>query len=269
MPLETSRLREAITADFELLRARLQELVLCESPTEDAAAVNRAMNLVSGWAEEAGARVVRHAGDEYGDAVELRFGDGAVGRRPPHMLLGHLDTVWPVGTLQVMPWRETADAEGRPRLWGPGVLDMKAGVVMALAALEAVQRCGGLPGPVVLLLNPDEETGSRFSRPHTERIARECEAVFVLEPAQGLPGTRDNAAFAATTVADALALIATIGALAEELDHHPDVDWRYRQVFVRSTTHSAGGRLTELDVTLAGRISAAAARLGVTAELAQ
>ena len=89
-----------------------------------------------------------------------------------------------------------------------------------------------------------------------------------------LPDWRDqggvlHAAFAAATVADALALIAAIGALAEELDHHPDVDWRYRHVFVRSTTHSAGGQLTELDVALAARISAAAARLGAVAEVAQ
>ncbi len=75
-----------------------------------------------------------------------------------------------------------------------------------------------------------------------------------------------HAAFATASVGDALALIAAIGALAEKLDHHPDVDWRYRHVFVRSTTHSAGGRLTELDLTLAKAISAEAARLGAVAE---
>ena len=175
------------------LLERLQALVLCESPTEDAAAVNRAMDLAAGWAAEAGARVVRHPGEGCGDVVELWFGEDVKAR--PLMLLGHLDTVWPTGTLAGMPWREAMDAEGRMRLWGPGVLDMKAGVCMALSAVEAVQRRGRLPRPVVLLLNPDEETGSRISRPHTERIARECEAVFVLEPAQGLPGSRDNAAY--------------------------------------------------------------------------
>ena len=75
-----------------------------------------------------------------------------------------------------------------------------------------------------------------------------------------------HAGFTAGTVAGALALIAVIGVLAEELDHHPDVDWRYRQVFVRSSTHSAGGRVTALDVALAARISAEALRLGVTPE---
>lgn len=196
MRQETSLLNDEVATFAKVLRERLQSLVLCESPTEDGAAVNRAMDLAAGWAQQAGGRVLRHAGGEYGDVVELWFdGSSAGASQKPLMLLGHLDTVWPTGTLASMPWREAVDAEGRQRLWGPGVLDMKAGVVMALAAVEAVQRSGGLPRSVVLLLNPDEETGSHISRPHTERVARGCEAVFVLEPAQGLPGTPDNAAY--------------------------------------------------------------------------
>ena len=86
-----------------------------------------------------------------------------------------------------------------------------------------------------------------------------------------LPGWRGGTAalhvgFTAASVADALALIAAIGAIAEELDHHPDLDWRYRRVVIRSTTHSAGGRVTAQDVALAARISAEAARAGVTPE---
>lgn len=195
MPHRSSVLQDEVTRSAQTLYQRLQTLVQCESPTEDAAAVNRAMDLAVVWASQAGARVVRHAGGEFGDVVELWFDSEADPGARPLMLLGHLDTVWPLGTLAAMPWRNAPDAEGRQRLWGPGVLDMKAGVCMALAAVEVVQRCGGLPRPVVLLLNPDEETGSRISRPHTERIARDCEAVFVLEPAQGLPGSRDNAAY--------------------------------------------------------------------------
>jgi glutamate carboxypeptidase len=109
--------------------------------------------------------------------LEVRFG---ARRGPRVMLLGHLDTVWPVGTLRTMPWRE---ADGH--LWGPGVLDMKAGVVMALEAVAALRELGEERG-VTLLLNPDEEVGSEVSRGITERLARECEAVFVMEPAQGL-----------------------------------------------------------------------------------
>jgi glutamate carboxypeptidase len=151
------------------------------------------MDMVIGWGQAMGTRVVRHSRAGYGDVVELWFGEGSP--RKPLMLLGHLDTVWPMGTLDGMPWRQAPDVQGRMRLWGPGVLDMKAGVVMALAAVDAVQSSGGLSQPVVLLLNPDEETGSEVSRPHTELIARKCEAVFVLEPAQGLPGSADNAAY--------------------------------------------------------------------------
>jgi glutamate carboxypeptidase len=186
-------IRDTLAETAAPWQVRLRELVLLESPTENATAVNGAMDLAAAWAVSVGARVIRYPQSGYGDVVELWFGEDAPGK--PLMLLGHLDTVWPIGTLAGMPWRQEPDAAGRMRLWGPGVLDMKAGVVMALAAVEAVQKNGGLPRPVVLLLNPDEETGSEVSRPHTERIARACEAVFVMEPAQGLPGSRDNAAY--------------------------------------------------------------------------
>jgi glutamate carboxypeptidase len=96
-------------------------------------------------------------------------------------VLGHLDTVWPLGTIKTMPCRV-----GEGRLWGPGALDMKAGVAMALTAVEMLAEANLLRHEIVLLLNSDEEVGSPVSRPITERIAGECSAVFVLEPAQGL-----------------------------------------------------------------------------------
>ena len=159
---------------------RLEQLVRQESPTESRDAVNAAVALVADWAKVAcGGRVRRHRQREFGDVLELNFGS-ARDARQPILLLGHLDTVWPVGTLAGMPWRA---AEGR--LAGPGVLDMKAGVVMALAALQTL-RALKLSRPVTLLLNSDEEVGSPVSRPITERLAQGCSAVFVLEPAQGL-----------------------------------------------------------------------------------
>jgi glutamate carboxypeptidase len=97
------------------------------------------------------------------------------------LLLGHLDTVWPLGTLKTMPCRV---AEGR--LWGPGTLDMKAGVAMAFTAIEMLIEASLLNEEIVLLLNSEEEVGSEVSRPITERVAAECDRVFVLEPAQGL-----------------------------------------------------------------------------------
>src|SRR6185503_18706884 len=98
----------------------------------------------------------------------------------PVLLLGHLDTVWPMGTLAEMGWREQ---EGR--YWGPGVLDMKAGVVMALAAIGILQELK-VTRPVTLLLNSEEEVGSPVSRPITEKLALQSSAVLVMEPAQGL-----------------------------------------------------------------------------------
>jgi glutamate carboxypeptidase len=157
----------------------LRELVHQESPSEDRPAVNAAMDLVERWAREQGARPKRHKQSTFGDVLELRFGPSRSSRKPV-LLLGHLDTVWPIGTLAKMPWRE---ADGR--YWGPGVLDMKAGVVMALVALKTLQELD-LARPTILLLNSEEEVGSPVSRLITERLALESAAVLVLEPAQGL-----------------------------------------------------------------------------------
>jgi glutamate carboxypeptidase len=161
------------------IRDALRELVRQESPSEDPQAVNAATTLAENWGKEQEARIKRHKQREFGDVVELRFGPTHSKRRPV-LLLGHLDTVWPIGTLEKMPWRE---ANGR--YWGPGVLDMKAGVVMALTALSTLHELD-LARPVIFLLNSDEEVGSPISRAITERLALESAAVMVLEPAQGL-----------------------------------------------------------------------------------
>jgi glutamate carboxypeptidase len=161
------------------IRDTLHELVQQESPSEDRQGVNAATTLVERWTQEQGARIKRHKQREFGDLLELHFGPSRL-KQKPILLLGHLDTVWPLGTLKKMPWRE---ANGR--YWGPGVLDMKAGVVMALTALGTLHEMTSAR-PVTLLLNSDEEVGSPISRTITERLALESAAVLVLEPAQGL-----------------------------------------------------------------------------------
>jgi glutamate carboxypeptidase len=100
------------------------------------------------------------------------------------MALGHSDTVWPLGTLHSMPFRES---DGR--LWGPGVFDMKAGVAFFISAVKAL-RALEIPAPsrVLLQLNSDEEVGSDSSRPLTEKNAARSKAVLVLEPATGPEG---------------------------------------------------------------------------------
>ena len=178
--LELRTLASAVAANENWLKENLRSLVEIESPSDDPAAVNRASEFVATLAATLSARAKRHKQKHFGDVLELRFGPSRSGQKPL-LLLGHLDTVWPMGTLKSMPWREV---DGK--LWGPGVLDMKAGVVMALTALKSLRESDALTRPVTLLLNSDEEVGSTVSRPITERLASESSAVFVLEPAQGL-----------------------------------------------------------------------------------
>ena len=173
---------------------RVRQMVEIESPSDDKRAVDRCVDAVVEMASGLGGRVQRHRQRGFGDVLEVWVGASRRGARKaalgpsPLMLLGHLDTVWPVGTLKKMPFRI---ADGRA--WGPGVLDMKAGVAMGLTALEMLRGRDALQRPVIFLLNSDEEVGSTVSRPITEKLARECAAVFVLEPAQGLAGAYKTA----------------------------------------------------------------------------
>jgi glutamate carboxypeptidase len=158
-----------------------RRLVEAESPSDDKSSVNACVAQVAAHAKGLGGRVRLYRQRAFGDVLEARFGSKAKAAAGRVLLLGHLDTVWPLGTLAHMPCRVR---DGR--LWGPGTLDMKAGVAMALTAVEMLVEADMLNREIVLLLNSDEEVGSPVSRPITERIAMECGAVFVLEPAQGL-----------------------------------------------------------------------------------
>ncbi len=159
-----------------------QQLVAAESPSDTKAAVDRCVGLVAAHVLTLGGRVKLYRQKEFGDVLEARFGPKSrSGQEGRVLLLGHLDTVWPVGTLRTMPCRLK---DGR--LFGPGAFDMKAGVAMALTALEMLTEAESLGREIVLLLNTDEEVGSPVSRPITERLAADCGAVYVLEPAQGL-----------------------------------------------------------------------------------
>jgi len=183
-------LQKEIAAAEAKLMDRIRRLVAIESPSDNKAAVDRCADVLAALAVSLGAKVRRHRQRAFADLLELRFEPAPKsGRsRAPLMLLGHLDTVWPLGTLSAMPFRVE-----KGRIWGPGVLDMKAGVAMGLTALEALRATGTLERPVIFLLNGDEEVGSTVSRPATEKLARQCAAVFVLEPAQGLAGAYKTA----------------------------------------------------------------------------
>jgi len=161
----------------------IRQLVRQESPSSDKAAVNACIALAAAHASALGGRIKIHrsaAADVFGDVLEARFGPKTKAAKPA-LLLGHLDTVWPLGTLKTMPCRVS---DGR--LWGPGALDMKAGVAMAFTAIEMLSEAGLLNREIVLLLTGDEEVGSPASRPIIEQLAAGCAQVYVLEPAQGL-----------------------------------------------------------------------------------
>ncbi len=170
------------------LLALARTLIRSESPSDDKAAVDACMAIAAEHARSLGARVRVHRQRTQGNLLEIRFGarlPAATGSLARTLLLGHLDTVWPVGTLLTMPCRI---ADGR--LHGPGALDMKTGVAMAFTAVQMLQEASILTRScgheVVLLLVSEEEIGSPVSRSVTESLALESSAVFVLEPAQGL-----------------------------------------------------------------------------------
>ena len=156
--------------------ADLKELVLMESPTHDKAACDALCAVLAAKFLQLGGRVKLYRQKQAGDHLQVEFA-GAKDRKPI-LLLGHYDTVYPTGTLATMPWRES-----KGLVYGPGVFDMKGGIVQAMFAIRALQALGPLPRPITVLLVSDEEGGSETSRPITEKLASRSEAVLVCEPA--------------------------------------------------------------------------------------
>jgi glutamate carboxypeptidase len=162
----------------------IQQIVEIESPSDVKAAVDRLNTVLASRFGELGGKVKVHRQEKFGNHLEINFA-GANRTAKPVLLLGHTDTVYTIGTISRMKYRI---AKGR--VFGPGVLDMKAGIALALHVIEALLAWhkGRLPRPVTVLLVSDEEIGSHSSRPLTEALARKSEAVLVLEPASGLNG---------------------------------------------------------------------------------
>jgi glutamate carboxypeptidase len=158
----------------------LQRFVETESPTHDKPACDRMADAIGATLTADGWRVERDPRTEVGDVLCATLdGDGA---DRGTLVLAHLDTVWPVGTLAAMPWR--VDAE-RDRAAGPGVLDMKAGIVATVLAARLLRASDVRPqGRLTLLVTSDEETGSAHSRARIEAEARGHDRVFVVEPAR-------------------------------------------------------------------------------------
>jgi glutamate carboxypeptidase len=163
--------------------------VRCESPSHQKTAVDRLGKIVANEWRRRGAkvRIVRHA--TRGNHVRAEIWPGKGRPKGQIMVLGHLDTVYPLGTLAAMPFRVQ-----RARAFGPGIFDMKAGLVLALAAVDALRELALRPrNRLVFFWNSDEEIGSYASRAAIEREALRSDAVLVLEPAAGREGNLKTA----------------------------------------------------------------------------
>jgi glutamate carboxypeptidase len=170
--VDTAPLIERLTRDLPSMLADLETLVRCESPTGDRAATRRCADAFA----ELGIRLLSSEPQrlERGGAAQLRW---RFGRGDRVLLLGHLDTVWPLGTLDRLPFTSAGG-----RITGPGCFDMKAGLVQLLYALAALREEGpdALDG-VTVLITTDEEIGSPGSRTLIQDEARRNQAVLVLE----------------------------------------------------------------------------------------
>ncbi len=175
------RLRYFQSQQEEFLRT-IREFVEVESPSDNKLAGDRMGALLAGRFQSIGGEARVHRSEDYADSIQINFPSRT--KAKPVLLLGHFDTVYPLGTLATMPCHVAAG-----RLHGPGVLDMKSGIALMLFAIQALQTWHGtLPRPITVFLVSDEEVGSYSSRAITERLARESAAVLVLEPAAGSRG---------------------------------------------------------------------------------
>ncbi len=166
--------------DADTMLDGLRTWIECESPTYDASAVNRMMDVASRDLIIAGARIERVAGRMgFGDCVRATF-PHATPNQPGILVMGHLDTVHPIGTLEKLPFRRNGT-----RAWGPGILDMKGGNYMALEAIRQLARTHiQTPVPVTVLFTSDEEVGSPSTRDLIEAEAARHKYVLVPEPAR-------------------------------------------------------------------------------------
>ena len=159
------------------------ELVTIESPSPDATATRRVLDRLTSELDALGYRYRMSEPAKSGGFLFARPA-GRRRHRPTQLLLGHVDTVWPLGTLESRPW-SVEDGVAR----GPGVFDMKAGVVQILFALRALRDLDlDPPATPLVLINSDEEIGSRESTSAIDRLSRVASRAFVCEPGLGSSG---------------------------------------------------------------------------------
>jgi glutamate carboxypeptidase len=161
----------------------LKQLVMLESPTNDKKAVDACVSFIARELKRVGCKIATHPQKDIGDLVVAEFAPGRVKDADDEILvLTHIDTVWPVGKLAKMPFYVQGN-----RLYGPGVLDMKAGVVMLVSALRSLHSLNLKPQKrITVVVNSAEETGHAAANDLIRKLARKASLVLCLEPA--LPG---------------------------------------------------------------------------------
>ena len=180
------RIVEFMSRHREEMVTLLTDMANLESPSLVPETQLPVQELVERALEECGFETTRVPGERTGGHIFIAPRGYQEGRQPIQVLLGHTDTVWPVGTLQRMPVEVD---EERGVVLGPGVFDMKGGVVQMVFALRALAELGLQPQVTpVVFLNSDEEIGSPESHAHIERLAKGASRVLVMEPALGPDG---------------------------------------------------------------------------------
>jgi len=173
---ELKQLLEWLTTRQPEMVAQVRELVTRESPTHEKAACDALCGYLAEQFRGLGGKVRVNRQATAGNHLQVDFA-GPRGQEPV-LLLGHYDTVYDLGTLKTMPWRKESG-----KLCGPGVFDMKSGIVQMMFAVRALREVqSGLPRPMTVWLVSDEEVGSDSSRSLTEELASQCAAVLVCEP---------------------------------------------------------------------------------------
>jgi glutamate carboxypeptidase len=171
-----AKITEWLATQKEAMLAFLAEIVSIDSGSHDKAGVDAVGQRFIDFFAERGLVVSREPSERYGDAIHVALDDTRANERPI-VLMGHRDTVFPKGEAGRRPFR----IEGG-RAYGPGVADMKGGLVINAFVLAAFKRFGGAPAPLAGLITSDEEIGSPSSRPIIERTARGARCVFNSEP---------------------------------------------------------------------------------------
>ena len=166
--------------DDEVMLAGLQRWVICESPSYDGCAVNRMQDLAAHDLAIMGASIERITPHHsVGDCIRARFSHSSPDQ-PGLLILGHMDTVHPLGTLEHLPVKRDGNL-----CFGPGICDMKGGNYLALEAIRQLHRIGAeTPLPITVLFTSDEEIGSPHTRHLIEAEAARAKAVLIPEPAR-------------------------------------------------------------------------------------